>query len=287
MQIDTNIPQIDSREYKIILDPSNFSGNDPERDRIYINEILYSLTKNLNLKVEESLEKPKVKKVWYMDTKSHDLYQTNNFILRFKEKVYGNYKCNVTFKSRHSDVSKVLGTDLKTVNQNPSYKIDEQKFEEDILFGSEKKFSYSTELEYESPPPIDSLTDISSIFPKLNFGLHPTSKILKVNNLSVIETSHKLGKILLGDEKKAGLEVSIWCAKDESNKEEELTPIIAEFDIDIKSKDFEKGDQAFELLFVDPAIDKIEILLKEFQKLIPSDKNFKTKTDYMYHPSNQ
>lgn len=284
MQINTNSHQLDSLEYKLILNPNEFSGSNLNKDRTKVLEKIIPLIENLDLRFEESFNDPKVKNVWYLDTKNHELYKKNNFIIRLKKKTTGNINYDVTFKSRHDDKLSTLNLDLKTINKGSIFKVEEQKFEEDILYGSSKKYSYSTELEYKTKPPIKTWNDITTIFPNLNIKIPLEDLLLTVSNLVIVETSHDLGKIVYKDSKRAELEFSIWCVLQEDKIT--LPPVTGEFDIDVRAENLEEQKQEGVVDFANSFVENINTLFQKLQKDVIVNTNFRTKTEYVYNYTN-
>jgi hypothetical protein len=287
MQLDTNVGQLDSREYKLILDASQLTGTDKDRD-----EIMSVLEGQID-KQKITLKKPeekKVKTVWYLDTDSHELYRNNNFTIRSKVKPGENKKYDVTFKARHKDKNLVKSYDLQNINQQPSYKIEEQKFEEDIILQSDSKlsmaskFSTSTELEYKDYPDLKTWNDVLSIFPKLKFP-NPKLDVSKdtpltiVNGLQFEETNYKSGEILFDGVKKAEVGFSVWLSKNDNKL------VIGEFDMDVNVRDLVNNDKSVDDVFNDPVISEIDKLYKKMQMHYPSiiDKTNTTKTEYVYN----
>jgi len=285
MQINTNLHQLDSLEYKLILNPKEFSGSDVNKDRTKVLETIVPLVENLNLKFEESFKDPKVKNVWYLDTKNHDLYKENNFIIRLKKKATGNTNYDITFKSRHDDKLSTLNHDLKTISKGSIFKVEKQKFEEDILYGSFKKYSFSTELEYKTKPPIKTWNDITTIFFFFFIQIPLEDLLLTVNNLILVETSHDLGKIVFKDNKMAELEFSIWCVL----QKDEITspPVIGEFDIDVRGENLEEQKQEGVVDFANSLVENINTLFQKLQKDVIVNTNLRTKTEYVYYYTNQ
>jgi hypothetical protein len=79
MPINTKNKPLELREYKLILDTTQLSGTSSD-----INMILKVLENQLDkqkLKLEKSIDEPKVKKVWFLDNKNHELHNKNDFII--------------------------------------------------------------------------------------------------------------------------------------------------------------------------------------------------------------
>jgi hypothetical protein len=279
MQINTNTMQIGFREYKLILDPSQFTGTD--NDKVKILSILKSQIRDQKIIFEKSLVDSKVKKVWYLDNNKHELYKNNNFILRVKEKKKkdGKVEYDVTFKIRTSDKAILSSYDLFTLNPLYLSKKEEQKFEEDIVSDSASKFSISTELEYQDNLNLTNLEDVLTVFPNLSINEIKDKQLVRVNGLEVQETKYELGEIRLEGVKKADVGFSIWI-----NPSTGKSPIIGEFDIDIRVEDLikEKGDKID--VFSDPAVAEINQLYKKLQHQSILNKDNTTKTEYIYKP---
>lgn len=173
--------------------------------------------------------KDKKRKVWYLDTRNHDI-KNNNFLLRVRKEKQDEYK--ITLKSRHPDryvaglynLSKPLGKD--------NIILDEFKFQEDIMPKFVSKFSASADLETNEKPEFDTYGHLLSLYPHLDdLGIASTEKLTKVNEFEVHEISCDLGGMKFGDDNdKAKVQIGLWYLSAES-------PIIVEFDIDLEAKD--------------------------------------------------
>ena len=129
-----------------------------------------------------------------------------------KEKISDHINYDVAFKVRDEDKELVKNYDLFKVNKQQDFKIEEQKFEEDLLSNSTSKFSITTELEYENSPDLKSWNDILAIFPNLKLDVSKDTPLSKVNDniLKIKETTFKLGELLFEGVKKAEVEFSLW-----------------------------------------------------------------------------
>ena len=115
------------------------------------------------------------------------------------------------------------------------------------------------------------------IFPNLTLSNIKDNELFYVNGLRVKETSYKLGKILFQGVKKAGLGYSIWI-----NPVKDKSPIIREFDIDIRLDDLSSNDQTINDKFSNPSTIQINELFKSLQGHPLIDKVNTTKTAYVY-----
>ena len=197
-----------------------------------------------------------------------------------KEKISDHINYDVAFKVRDEDKELVKNYDLFKVNKQQDFKIEEQKFEEDLLSNSTSKFSITTELEYENSPDLKSWNDILAIFPNLKLDVSKDTPLSKVNDdiLKIKETTIKLGELLFEEVKKAEVEFSLWY-----NLENECIPVISEFDIDVNTKDLTSNSQKGNDIFDNPVIVEIDNLYKNLQNNFAVDKNNTTKTEYFYN----
>lgn len=274
MQLSPKIMQIDSQEYKLILDVKKLLTKEQAQNDVL--KILENQLVDKRITLKKS-NKIKEKEVTFLDTEKQELYRLNNFIIRVKRKTSGNINFDVTFKIRSENQTTVKNQDLFSINQMPIFEIEEQKFEEDILSQSVKKFSLSTELEYNIDPLLKSWNDVISIFPNLKINIANEVSLMKVNDLKMMETNYQLGEILLDGMKKAEVGFSVWSLSDDPDILK-----IAEFDIDVSVKDLVSSDSNEKNVFSDPAIDEIKGLYQELQNCYTLDKNNKTKTEYIY-----
>ncbi len=264
MQINTNVKQLDSREYKLILNPTEFSGTGS--DKVIIVGVLEKIINELNLTLKQSKEKPKQRTVWYLDTNEHDFYENNDFIVRIKEKEKdnGKFEYDTTFKVRTPGKDKTLRYDLDPKSPQEEFKVEEEnKYEEDVISQLGSQFSLSTELEFKEDKYKSRFNDatcahILSLFPKLKLDVLKDKTLSHVNGLKVIETSYELGELLFKDKAKAKIEFSIWCLADNSKKLAVAGPVIGEFDIDVPLKNPEIDNNDKENLSMDSSIMEIE-----------------------------
>jgi len=224
--------------------------------------------------------KEKIKKVYYIDSDNQDLYGNKHFIIRLKKKTSNPINYDLEFKVRNEHKELVKGYDLFKVNKQQDFKIEEQKFEEDIVIPFSSKFSISTELEYDNNPILKTWNDVLAIFPNLKLDVSKDTPLSKVNDniLKIKETTFKLGELLFEGVKKAEVEFSLWC-----NLENECIPVISEFDIDVNAKDFEPNGQKERDIFDNPVIVEIDNLYKNLQNNFTVDKNNTTKTEFFYN----
>jgi hypothetical protein len=288
MQINTNAKQFDFQEYKLILDPTELSGT--ESDKELVVKVIEKIAKDLKLNFVQSEEKPKQRTVWYLDTDEHDFYKKNNFTVRIKQKEKDNGKLeyDVTFKIRTPEKDKTLTNDLEPITPQDEFKIEGEAntYEEDIISKGGSQFSLSTELEfkkdkYESRFNDATCADVLSIFPKLKLDVLENKVLSNVNGIKVQETSYEIGDLLFEDLTKAKIEFSIWCMLDDSKNPTEIVPVIGEFDIDVSLKNLSTDNDQSKSS--ESSIKEIEALYKKMQSESIVDINGTTKTEFIYN----
>jgi hypothetical protein len=224
----------------------------------------------------------KSKKVWYLDTKNHKLYENTGLLIRVKEnEEKSEYK--VEFKVRNSDRNKAALYDLYNPKKSSDYdfKRKQYKFEEDITTPFNSIFSVSSVFEYKKKPNLNSFKDIESIYPSLGIELLDKNKnMVKVNDFDAMEFNPELGEIIFANGKSAQIQLSIWYLSDDSS-----IPCIVEFDIDVEAeKPSDVNDKNFEE-FPQSKIGEIDKLYKKLQdeKIGIADlETSKTKTRFVY-----
>jgi hypothetical protein len=269
----TNIQQITSREYKLILNAKLLKGNGQDRDLGLM--CLKELLDKHGLIFDESSEEGE-KTVWYLDTNKHEL-RHNGFILRLKEKT-SNKKCDVTFKTRDIDKDKALTYNIENINPSVSseFEVEKKKFEEDIM-PERTMYSLSTELEYKKDPKFSSWSEVTRIFPQLKMDIAPDSQLTIVNGLKPLETKYKLGKISLKGIKIAGCEFSRWLIKAEGE-----ACYLAEFDLDIDLKNLRENPEMASLNADDQVVKILDKLFDDLKVQDIFDPQGITKTEFIY-----
>lgn len=267
----SNLP-VNFREYKIMFKPKEFLDIDKGIEKVL--ETLASRIKKQGGKFKEDREAEK-KRTWYLDTKIHEL-KSNNFLFRIREE-HDEY--DITLKNRHPDRYVAASYDLSGPIQYDKFKLKEFKFEEDITIPFRSKFSASARFEAKQEPKFDTYEDILLIYPSLKrMGISPSEGLFKVNGFEAREISYDLGRIKFENEDKAKTGISLWYL---SNTE---TPIIVEFDIDIKANEVSKHSDMLLEEFPFSLIYELYIFYIAMQKESISDVNaLATKTEYAYN----
>ena len=240
---------LNSKEFKIILKSGNFKDIIEGKENV-INTIKLQIQKQGGT-FDDTDQDEDHRNVLYLDTENHVLYNEKKFFLRIRAqfKKNGDLKeYEVNLKNREEDGHKALKYDLSPqIENNLNYKNFEFKFEEDIIIPFRSKFSASTNFESEQQPKLETWQDILNIFSNLDLGIQSDEGLLLVNRFIAKEFSYKLGIIKFKDENIAETGISLWYkmpSTEESMEDNDFsldsiknkTPLIVEFDIDIKAK---------------------------------------------------
>ena len=285
MQSQTINGQFNSREYKMILNPVEFSDESEGRKKVI--DIIKSQIEKQKGTFEEDVFDREEKNVWYVDTEKHALYRINNFIVRVKEETTDNVKkYDVTFKNRDKDRVRAASHELSKPVLKPGSTLKDHKFEEDILTLSDRKFSAQAKIEYNQMPDLKTYQDILSIYPDLQLDISPYEILSKVNDFAATEISYDLGKLIFKNGKKAKVQISLWYSlKDNGRKSIDSieTPLIGEFDIDVKAEALTGADGSISEEFPDSIMADIDEFYGALQQKDIADKGAnKTKTQYAY-----
>jgi hypothetical protein len=271
---------LDSREYKIMLNTSLFAFDKDAGIEKVVDAIRAQLEKQDGTFMVNNGDKGEQKKtVWFLDTKNHDLYKNNHFLLRVEldPKKNGEFEYDVTFKIRNADrviaEADALSYDLSEPIVNPDSKFKQYKIEEDIVQPFASTFSASSKIEYEQAPDLDAFEDILAIYPKLDFGIPAGEILAKVNGLAATELSYDLGTLVFGNGKEAKAQLGLWYLSDDDRY-----PIIAEFDMDVKA---EKKGAEFPLSKVGK-INEFYRGLQNEKVITDANADATTKTDIAY-----
>jgi hypothetical protein len=193
----TNRP-ITSREYKLLLNTERF------RDRIdgakLFWQMLEFLVRNQGNEVIPDAADPDKntelrRTTWYLDTPGFEL-QRANITLRVRDEAGEKKPFKVTLKYRMPDRYTAAGNN--PAPDPDKVKKPDIKFEEDITPPFASKFSYSASFKAEELPRIETLEDVSRLFPGLKGQDVPaTTPIRVVNGFRAHEVLHYIGKLKL------------------------------------------------------------------------------------------
>jgi hypothetical protein len=267
----SNFP-VNSREYKLMLNPSIFQ--DLEKGLNETTDTIHRLVEQHGAIFKEG-KKDKKRKVWYQDTRTHDL-RNDSFLLRIREEKKEDF--NITIKNRHSDRYIAALYDLSKPPNKADMIFDRFKFEEDIMPKFTSKYSASVDFKTSQMPKFETFHDVLQLTPTLSkLGISTTETLSKVNNFEANEISYDLGDIKFDDEKdKAKVQLSLWHLSDRS-------PVIVEFDIDVELRDSPNiGSKELEEYPTALTVGVYKLYMALQGKDIIDNTSPKTKTDFAY-----
>ncbi len=217
-------------------------------------------------------------KVWYLDTKQHELNRNHNFFLRIREE---RRSYDITLKCRHPDRYISAAYDLSRPAENSQLKFKGFKFEEDITTPFNSKFSSQAKFEANKIPKLNTFQDILDIYPDLtSLRISPREKLKKVNKFVANEISYKLGDIVFEDGNKVVSEMSMWYLSDKDK-----CPAIVELDFDCNAQENPASNQISLEQFPLLVIRNVNNLYSSIQgKKIVDFTSSKTKTEFAYEP---
>jgi hypothetical protein len=219
------IPDVGSREYKLMLNPSLFEGTNPiAAVTSYWNDLkLLIEAAPISRNTKGSFSLDKVRTVKFYDTPTTCILKSNGYI--FRERIE-NAKREVTLKYRAYDRFIAGHKNMQgEASRNP-----ETKFEEDISVPFVSKYSYSTTEMIGDSKNLNKMDDPIGLYPGLKaYGFDENQAISLVSNLIVTEKVYKGTLVDLGN-LDAKFALTLWYDSDTST-----TPMIAE--ISFKYKD--------------------------------------------------
>jgi hypothetical protein len=215
-------------------------------------------------------------RVWYLDTKRHELNRNHNFFLRIREE---RNRYDITLKCRHPDRYISASYDLSDPAHHSRLKFKGFKFEEDITTPFHSKFSSQAKFEDNKNPELKTFQDILSIYPDLmSLSIQPGENLKKVNKFVAEEISYKLGDIVFEDGNKVLSEMSMWYLSDKDK-----SPVIVELDFDCNAKEITESNQISLEEFPLSLVKNVNNLYSSLQRESIVDLAIsKTKTEFAY-----
>lgn len=188
MSINVNaIPDVGSREYKLMLNPALFEGADPSAAvTAYWNE-LKPLIENAPINRDTSgvFSLDKLRTVKFYDSPNTCTLKSHGYI--FRERIE-NGEREVTLKYRAYDRFIAGHKDL----QGEASRDPETKFEEDISAPFTSKYSYSTTQSIGDGKNLNKMDDPIGLYSGLEaYGFDPDEPISLVSDLVVTEKVYK------------------------------------------------------------------------------------------------
>ncbi len=254
---------VGSREYKLMLDASLFSGSTPENNVTqYWSDLDAVITTQLNRNSSGSFSLSKDRTVMVYDTQSSCLLKNNNLI--FRERVENGNR-EVTLKYRSLDRYIAGHQDMSGTKSDA-----QTKFEQDLGVPYTSKFSHSTTQSISNSKNLNKLDDPIGLYPDLQkYNFDDTTPIVKVGGLTIYEKVYKGTSVDLGN-KDGEFSLTLWYLTSTST-----TPIIAE--ISFKYKDVNED-------YSENVATRAKALFELMQTMTSwNDVNSTTKTAYIYN----
>ena len=213
-------PQLDSKEFKMLLDPSKFK---------HVPKALDKLRDKVSEAAEETgrkLETPKKEEVRtqdiiFLDTEDHAL-KDQGYILRYRDIHGGSKDDNLTLKFRDNDAQKVAGANVDAAEGLAA----KPKFELDETFQDTETSVFSKSNKVKVPHlPATTVENMTEYFPHLGeLGLAPDTKLKKMHGGDIVEERYLVGNVKVGKHETAPAYLTLWY--DDAHQE---TPAVAEF----------------------------------------------------------
>ena len=284
--------QLDSREYKLMLEASRFRGSNPLSaiDEMWNGPIRRLIQGLDGIKPEGGafeLEKDRAVRFW--DTGGDDkcALRKHGYVFRERVKMKNGKevgkKREVTLKFRHQEAERVTVKDMRGTHADAK-----QKFELDIGRGSNPGlplrliYSKSTKQPIGKNKKINNMRDPLELYPKLAKGLReegasvdPDRKLERVSGLTVREHVYEEPAVDLGD-RQAELSVTLWYDEKQGGLTE---PLLAELSFKIEASDQHPA-------FSTETLNRAEALFLAMAALPWADSNASTKTSFVYQYRN-
>jgi hypothetical protein len=234
---------VGSREYKVLLDTSRFSGDPDLAAALLEAEIIDLVEENLDRPHEGTLtELDKQRTVWFLDTPGSCMLRSQGYALRER---FEDEEREVTLKFRSPDRYLAANADVSADSDDA-----ETKLEEDIKPPHASVFSQSTKVEVSLDAAFERFEDTSDLFPGLDdLDVDDDAPLALVGGLQVYERVYGELEVDLGKQE-ADLEITLWYASPD-----DAEPAVAELSFKYKSKteDYQpksvrRGMRLFELL---------------------------------------
>jgi len=209
-------PKLESREYKLLLEPSLFNGSEPRSVVTnYWHQLKALIQSELKRDTKGVLTFSKTRTVKFYDTQGTCQIKAQDYIFRERTE---NGKREVVLKYRSPD-RYIAGLQNMMGSQSQA----ETKFEEDIGVPFITKYSHSTKQPLGSDTELKTLGDIVRLYPGLkesHFDLDESINL--VSGLMITEKLYKGAKVDLG-KKNGKFTLTLWYISPDST-----SPVIAE-----------------------------------------------------------
>ncbi len=209
-------PAVSSREYKLMLQPSLFNGNNPvAMINTYWNDLKTVINTVLSRSTSGNFMLSHQRIIRFYDTLSSCLLNRNNLI--FRERIEGDQR-EVTLKYRSPDRFIAAYQDMSAIAGDA-----ETKFEEDLSAPFISKYSHSTTQNISSSKNLNRMDDPIGLYPGLlSYQFDDTLPIAIVGNLTITEQVYQGPSIDLGS-KNGEFSLTLWYANGNTG-----APVVAE-----------------------------------------------------------
>ena len=214
---------LDSKEFKILLDPTRFQNVQKGIDKLWDKvEAAADDTDIPVAKVKKGEQEVRTQDIIFLDTEDHAL-NNQGYILRYRDLPGGSENDNLTLKYRGQDADKVASVDVSAapgIKSKPKFELDE------TFQGEQEGYVYSKSTKVKVPHlPKTTVENLSEYFPALNdLGLSSDTKLQQVNCGDIVEERHLLGNIHIGKAETAPAYLTLWY--DDAHGD---APAVAEF----------------------------------------------------------
>ncbi|MFC0227962.1 hypothetical protein [Serratia aquatilis] len=260
-------PLIESREYKILLDPAHFSGGKDQaknQTENFLNDFNTELKKQgLADTVKKEFKADKVRLVSFYDTPGTCKLKADNYVVRERIQVKSS-KREIMMKRRTNTLAELEGVTLAGASPDSSSKVETDIVPGKVVYSISTKQTVGTE-------PLDSIESLDKLFPDLELNFKQTGALAKVSNLSIIEHSFE-GPELKLDGQSFKFDLSIWYVTDETK------PVIVELSYKITEP---TGKFSAESL---SGAEKIMSTISDMNKWAAPESMMKTNWVYQYQP---
>lgn len=202
-------PVINNREYKVLLEPSLFVGNE-EQVKTQTSKFLMDFNSELKKQgfttaVAKKFKEGQARNISFYDTPGSCKLKAANYVVRERTQLSNN-KREVMVKRRTNTLAQLDGISLTGVYSNASSKV-----EADIIPGN-VVYSVSTKQKIDTEQ-INSIDSLYKLFPSLKQNFNQSGMLAKVSNLTVLDHSFSEPELML-DGQLFKFDLSLWYVQD-------------------------------------------------------------------------
>jgi hypothetical protein len=235
---------VDSKEYKVLLDPGKFASNPSSASSSLLRDLGARLSQlAFDKTVSGNFSADKRDTVSYYDTAGTCVARNNGYAVRFRQ----GDDSDVQFKFSHADEELSAATDVSGAGKNKS-----SKLETDIS-PSSLQYAHSTKQDPAKSGAPTSVSDLIAQFPGASaLSTYKSQALVAVNGLSITQQEYTGPSSDLG-ESEAEFTLSLWYVGTSS------TPALAELSFRVDADD--------DAYFTTPVLHRSQILLQAIGSL--------------------